>query len=111
MALLAVVRPEDADRECTFCGEPYHLRCAHCHRPGVPYEYKGQVYDGLIAYKGEKLCRSCEETISAIEGVNFIVVDHGQEFLHNTVRDADLVTPIAAEYRYPDYRRPRRRRS
>lgn len=109
MALVAVVRPEDAGRECTYCGEPYHLRCAHCHRAGEPYEYKGQVYDGLIARKGEKLCRSCADTIGAVEGVDFTVVDHGREIHCNTVRDADLVTPIAAAYRYPDYRRPSRR--
>jgi hypothetical protein len=109
MALVATVRPEDADRECTYCGEPYHLRCAHCHRPGTPYEYKGEVYDGLTAYKGEKLCSACLDAAGAAEGVNIHVIDRGGvDYVTNTVRDADLATPIAAAYRYPDYRRPRR---
>jgi hypothetical protein len=101
----------DDELECTYCGEPYHQRCMHCHRPGKPYEYRGQQFDGLIAYKGERLCKGCCEAVSAIEGINIRVVDRGGvDYVYNTVRDADLVTPIAAAYRYADYRAPGRRR-
>jgi hypothetical protein len=104
---------QDHELECTLCGEPYHKRCMHCHRQGEPYEYRGIQFDGLVAYKGERLCKGCYEAVSAIEGINIRVIDplRGIDYVHNSVRDADLVTPIAAAYRYRDYpRAPRRRR-
>lgn len=104
-------RKRDDELECTFCGEPYHKRCMHCHRPGEPYEYRDQQFDGLIACKGERLCRGCYEAISAIEGINIRVIDRGGiDYVYNSVRDADLVTPVAAAYRYADYRPANRRR-
>jgi hypothetical protein len=84
----------------------------HCHRPGQPYEYRGITFDGLTAYKGEKLCDSCRDRIMAAEGVSIRHVDplRGIDHVCNTVRDADLVTPIAARYRpeYADRRLSRR---
>ena len=82
-------------RECTFCGESYHKACMHCHRPGVPYEYKGQQFDGLVARKGERLCSACAEAAGKAEGIDILVIDGrpGREpYVYNTVRDADLAT-------------------
>lgn len=106
----------DAELECTACGKPYHRQCMHCHRPGVPYVYHGIEFDGLTAYKGERLCPGCRDAIMAVEGVNIRVTDplRGIDYVHNTVRDAGMVTPIAAAYRpeYADYvPRGRRRRA
>jgi hypothetical protein len=103
----------DSALECTYCGLPYHKRCMHCHRPGVPYVYHGIEFDGLTAYKGERLCPGCRDAIMAVEGVDIRVTGMGGiDFVHNTVRDADMVTPIAAAYRYADYvPRGRRRRA
>jgi hypothetical protein len=33
--------------------------CDHCDQPGVPYEYKGKTFSGLVANRGERLCRRC----------------------------------------------------
>jgi len=33
--------------------------CDHCSRPGTPYEYHGQTFDGLTASRGEVLCPTC----------------------------------------------------
>jgi hypothetical protein len=98
-------RKADAELECTHCGEPYHKRCMHCHRPGVPYEYRGVTFDGLTAYRGERLCKSCLDAAMKAEGTNIRVTDElrGIDTVYNSVRDADLVTPIAAAYRYPDW--------
>lgn len=35
------------------------LRCDHCDQPGIPYEYKGRTFSGLISNQGEKLCPRC----------------------------------------------------
>jgi len=102
----------DDELECTLCGEPYHKRCMHCHRPGEPYEYKGIQFDGLVAYRGERLCKGCYEVISSAEGINIRVIDRGGiDYVYNSVRDADLVTPIAAAHRYADFPRSRRRKT
>lgn len=79
---------------CTYCGEPYHRQCMHCHRPGVPYDYRGITFDGLIARKGERLCRSCAGAAHEAEGVNILVVDDRPSippYVVNTVRDRDVV--------------------
>lgn len=75
---------------CGYCGEPYHRQCFHCHRPGVPYEYKGIAFDGLIARKGERLCRGCADQAYEAEGVDILVVDDRitvPPYVYNTVRD------------------------
>ena len=35
------------------------LRCDHCNRAGVPYEYKGLTFCGLSANRGQRLCPAC----------------------------------------------------
>jgi hypothetical protein len=87
-------RLPDSAKTCTYCGEPYHGRCMHCHRAGVPYEYRGVTFDGLTAYKGEKLCPACRDAIMAVEGVDILVVDDRPSippYVVNTVRDRDVV--------------------
>jgi uncharacterized protein CbrC (UPF0167 family) len=84
----------DADVECTFCGEKFHGRCTHCHRPGVPYQYRGQTFSGLCAFEGERLCPACRDAKSAAEGVNILVTDDRPgmpDYVYNTVRDRDTV--------------------
>lgn len=84
----------DEDVICTYCGDPYHKRCTWCHRPGVPYEYKGITFDGLCAYRGERLCPACRDHRMATEGVNILVVDDRPSippYIYNTVRDRDVV--------------------
>lgn len=42
--------------------------CTSCGRPGEPYEYKGIEFDGLCAWKGERLCHGCRDArMSLIE--------------------------------------------
>lgn len=80
--------------ECGYCGEPYHGRCTSCHRPGVPYEYHGITFDGLCAYRGERLCPVCRDARMDTEGVNILVVDGRPSippYVYNTVRDRDTV--------------------
>ena len=65
--------------------------CDHCDRPGVPYAYRGQEFSGLIANRGERLCRA-----GNAEGVNILVIDGRPSIpprVINTVRDRDLVFP------------------
>jgi hypothetical protein len=79
---------------CGYCGEEYHGRCTGCHRPGEPYEYRGIIFDGLCAYKGERLCPACRDASMAAEGVNILVTDDRPgmpDFVYNTVRDRDTV--------------------
>jgi len=83
---------DDADVECTYCGEPYHGRCTWCHRPGVPYEYKGQTFSGLCAFKGARLCQACRDARMETEGVDILVIDGRPPippYVYNTVRDRD----------------------
>ena len=85
---------DDRDVECTLCGEPYHGLCTWCHRPGVPYDYKGQHFSGLCARKGERLCHPCRDAAMDAEGVDILVVDGRPQIpphVYNTVRDRDLV--------------------
>jgi len=84
----------NATIECGYCGEPYHGRCTSCHRPGVPYEYHGQAFDGLCAYHGDRLCPVCRDARMNTEGVNILVVDGRPSippYVYNTVRDRDTV--------------------
>lgn len=61
-------------------------RCTWCDRPGVPYEYHGQWFDGLCAYKGDRLCPSCRDARVYEEGVNIREVNplNGDELITNT---------------------------
>lgn len=34
-------------------------RCDHCNRPGLPYEYKGRIFSGLTANRGDRVCPWC----------------------------------------------------
>jgi hypothetical protein len=84
----------DTEVTCTYCGEPYHGRCTWCHRPGVPYEYHGQAFSGLCAYRGDRLCPSCRDARMAAEGTDVLVVDDRPgmaPYVYNTVRDRDTV--------------------
>lgn len=36
-----------------------NIRCDHCNRPGVPYEYRGITFSGLHANQGDRLCPDC----------------------------------------------------
>lgn len=77
---------------CLYCGEPFHGRCTSCHRPGVPYEYRGLAFDGLCAYRGERLCPACRDARTEAEGVDILVVDGRPSippYVTNTVRDRD----------------------
>ena len=68
--------------------------CDWCNRPGVPYTYKGQQFDGLIANRGFRLCRPCCDDNYEREGINILVVDGRPgipPYVYNTVRDRDLV--------------------
>lgn len=83
-----------ADVECAYCGERFHGRCTSCHRPGVPYEYKGQQFDGLCAYHGERLCPACRDARMDAEGVNILVIDGRPSippYVVNSVTDRDVV--------------------
>jgi hypothetical protein len=85
---------DDAEVECTYCGEQYHGLCTRCHRAGVPYSYKGQTFNGLCASRGERLCRACRDTRMETEGVDILVIDGRPQiptYVYNTVRDRDLV--------------------
>jgi hypothetical protein len=79
---------------CGFCGEPYHSRCTYCHRAGVPYTYHGIEFDGLCAYRGDRLCPACRDARMETEGVDILVVDDRPSvppYVINTVRDRDTV--------------------
>lgn len=110
----------DNDVECGYCGGPFHGRCTSCHRPGIPYEYRGITFDGLTAYRGERLCPACRDARMAAEGVNILVVDDRPtvpDYVYNTVRDRDTVfIRVQPEERGIDgrdahHRRTRRARS
>jgi len=70
-------------------------RCEGCARPGVPYEYNGVRFDGLIAHRGQRLCPACSQVLSDDEGVDILVVDDRPgmaPYVHNTVRDRDKIS-------------------
>ena len=69
--------------------------CDWCERPGVPYEYKGQIFDGFCPFKGDKLCPSCRDARDDAEGVDILVVDDRPgmaPYVYNTVRDRDKIS-------------------
>ena len=68
--------------------------CWHCGRAGKPYVYRGLPFSGLIADRGEKLCRDCQRRQADAEGINILVTDDRPghaPYIYNTVRDADKV--------------------
>jgi hypothetical protein len=89
-------------------------RCAHCGRPGQPYTYKGIEFDGLCAFKGERLCPACRDARTDAEGVSILVVDDRPSippYVVNTVRDKDVVhVQVRPEHRGIDGRDAGRRR-
>jgi hypothetical protein len=91
-------------------------RCTECGAAGEPYEYRGRVFDGLTAYRGERLCRVCRDERMDVEGVNILVVDDrpGMEpYVWNTVADREKINvALPRELRGVDGRdRPARRRT
>jgi hypothetical protein len=82
--------------------------CTGCGRPGVPYTYRGQEFDGLCAYHGDRLCPACRDARMDTEGVNILVVDDRPSippYVVNTVRDRDVVhIYLAPELRGQDGR-------
>lgn len=68
--------------------------CTACGAAGEPYQYKDQVFDGLTAYQGERLCRACRNRRMDTEGVNILVVDDRPGIgphIVNTVDDRDKI--------------------
>lgn len=71
-----------------------NILCDWCNRRGVPYEYKGQQFSGLIPNRGSRLCRPCCDDNYEREGINILVTDGRPgipDYVYNTVRDRDLV--------------------
>jgi hypothetical protein len=71
-----------------------NVSCDWCPALGVPYEYRGQRFSGLIAYRGDRLCRSCADRRMETEGVNILVVDDRPsvpDYVVNTVEHRDTV--------------------
>lgn len=105
---------DDTQVECGVCGGRFHGRCTSCHRPGTPYEYRGQTFSGLCANRGERLCPACRDNRTATEGVNILVVDDRPSvppYIYNTVRDRDTVfIRLPYEQRGRDGRDHHRRR-
>lgn len=67
--------------------------CSHCGNGGTPYTHNGVNHDGLIADRGERLCRWCSDRQTDAEGVNILVVDGRPSvppYVVNTVRDRDV---------------------
>lgn len=101
--------------------------CSWCHHPGIPYEYNGVRFDGLTGCQGDRLCPKC--TTSYLENTPLLVAEVVVTSSVESTRIYDLnpntrdwseknipgcygeppVQAIAAEYRYADYRPPRRR--
>lgn len=68
--------------------------CTACEQPGVPYEYQGKTFDGLCAFKGERLCPPCRDALMDVEGVDILIVDDRpgmMPIVWNTVRDKDKI--------------------
>jgi hypothetical protein len=40
---------------------PTPAECSGCGRPGKPYTYRGEEFDGLCAFGRERLCPSCRD--------------------------------------------------
>ena len=70
-------------------------RCQRCQKPGIPYVYRDQEFDGLIAYHHERLCSVCVDEDMNRNGINILVIDDRPSippYVYNSVRDADKVT-------------------
>lgn len=83
-------------------------QCTGCGRPGVPYEYRGQVFDGLCAYRGDRLCPACRDARMAETGVTILVVPGLPPVPPHTVssvRDRDVVFPGFPAARRPGWTR------
>jgi len=68
--------------------------CTDCGRGGTPYEYRGVRHDGLLAYRGDRVCSPCAQARERADGIDILVVDDrpGRDpYVYNTVRDADKV--------------------
>jgi hypothetical protein len=68
--------------------------CTDCRRPGEPYDNNGVHFDGLLAYKGDRVCSPCASARMDVEGVDILVQDDRpgrMPYVHNTVRDADKI--------------------
>lgn len=72
-------------------------RCTWCGRGGVPYVHRGVTFDGLSAFRGERLCPACSYARIDAEGINVLVIDtrrpQNRPFTWNSVRDADMAYP------------------
>ena len=80
-------------------------RCTFCRRPGVPYVYRGIRFDGLCAFKGERLCPACRDEYSKSEGVTITIsckTCNRSRTVNTADMDPDAVTPRAWAYRCCD---------
>lgn len=72
-------------------------RCTRCGQPGIPYAHRDVTFDGLTAFRGERLCPACSHARIAEEGINVLVIDmrrpQNRPFTWNSVRDADVAYP------------------
>ena len=62
--------------------------CTGCGRRGVPYEYRGLVFGGLCAYRGERLCPACLRQGMEQNGIAIRVEDRFR-FREYTVNSRD----------------------
>ncbi len=79
-----------------------NVRCDHCNTPGIPYEYRGRTFSGLTACEGDRLCPGCRDA--------YLDRKSNEPVGWARVPARDYVSPIAANYRDPGYRRPKRRK-
>jgi hypothetical protein len=117
----------DIDAQIQAHADAEHARqgvCSWCGLPGVPYEHRGIKFDGLIACQGDRLCSRCKELYLA--GTPLLIEDRVRADEPGVVYDLNPntagwseknipgchgepgVTPIAAAYRYADWRPPTR---
>lgn len=67
--------------------------CTGCGCPGVPYEHRGITFDGLCAFRGERLCPACRDACLEDGGVNILVASYQPQIpphVINTARDRDV---------------------
>ncbi len=62
------------------------MMCSRCGHSGIPYEYHGIQFDGLTAYKGERLCHSCTDAAMDADGINITLINprNGDTDVQNT---------------------------
>lgn len=98
----ADLRNEEAEHTASIQAhaDAEHARqplCNDCGRPGEPYEYQGVNWDGLIAYRGDRVCKACAKAREDVEGVDILVVDDRPgvgSYVYNTVRDRDKISVV-----------------